>query len=220
MKVLAIGTHPDDIEFGCGGSLLKHKKNGDEIHFVVATCGEMGSLILKPDELALIRKKEACSAAKKIGASINFLKLKDGLSEYSEESKISLITLIRKLTPDICYIHARQDSFPDHKVVHDLSMASLIAAQGPWYQKAGGLPHQVKIILGYEVWHPLNHWQRVINIEETLEDKMICLREHKSQLSHLFYDKAASGLAYYRGSMAGVLAAEVFEVIFSNESSF
>ena len=60
MKVLAIGTHPDDIEIGCGGTLSLHKNAGHEIHLVIATRGERGGMT---QDMAKIRSQEALEAA-------------------------------------------------------------------------------------------------------------------------------------------------------------
>lgn len=213
MKVMAIGAHPDDIEFGCGGSLLKHKEKGDELLFVIATRGEMGSLCTESETLAEIRSEEARLAALGFGAELVFLNLKDGLCSFAEEDKVKLIKIIRNFRPEVCYIHGKQDLFPDHALIHNLSLSALTGASGSWYQVAGGLPHEVKEILGYEVWNPFGSWGRVIDISETLEEKVAALEKHKSQLEFISYDKAARGLAHYRGAMARKEACEVFEVL-------
>ena len=213
MRVMAIGAHPDDIEIGCGGSLFKYAQEGASLLFIVATSGQMGSISTSPEELSEVRRKEALASANHFGADLEFLDLVDGLSRYEDKDKYKLIRLIREFAPDLCYIHSRQDNFLDHKVVHELAMSSLLGAQGPWYQVAGGKPHKVNSILGYEVWHPLNTWQRVVDISKTLDKKLASLMEHSSQTSTIDYVRATKGLANYRGAMAGLQAAEVFEVL-------
>lgn len=213
MRVLALGSHPDDIELGCGGTLLKHKEKGDSLVFVVATHGEQGSFDKDPCEMVQIRNREARASARHYGAELIFLGLADGLTSFSLEEKKKLIKMVRDFKPDFCYIHGAQDHFPDHKIIHELGLSAITGAGGPWYQEVGGKPHKVKKILGYEVWHPLNRWQKVVDITETLHGKVRSLEEHQSQLENVDYDRAARGLALYRGAMAGKGAAEVFEVI-------
>ena len=59
MKVLAIGCHPDDLEIGCAGTLAKYKKLGHEVTAVHVCNGNLGHVIIEPDELRKIRIEEA-----------------------------------------------------------------------------------------------------------------------------------------------------------------
>ena len=65
--IMAFGSHPDDIEIGCGGAELKAMANGHEVIHVVLTSGEAGSLSINSEKLAGIREKEARKAAKALG---------------------------------------------------------------------------------------------------------------------------------------------------------
>ncbi|MDA0333991.1 MAG: PIG-L family deacetylase, partial [bacterium] len=61
MKVLAIGAHPDDLEYGCAGTLIKHAQRGDEVYMMIITDGSSGGQ-------ADLRAREQRKAAKIIGA--------------------------------------------------------------------------------------------------------------------------------------------------------
>ena len=63
MKVLAVGAHPDDIEFLCAGTLAKYKRLGHEVAIAIATNGEVGSSTLSKAEIAAIRHDEAAASA-------------------------------------------------------------------------------------------------------------------------------------------------------------
>ncbi len=125
-----------------------------------------------------------------------------------------MIDLIRAVRPEILFVHASSDAFPDHRVVHELVMAAVAGAAGPWYQEASGEPHMPPTILGYEVWHPLSSHQLAVDITATVERKLDALRCHQSQIEPTHYDEAFLGLARYRGvmSFSGTYA-EVFEVL-------
>ena len=69
MRVLAIMCHPDDMEFYCAGTLLKYKKQGHEVITCHAANGNMGHMVIMPDELREIRIKEAEMANKNQGVS-------------------------------------------------------------------------------------------------------------------------------------------------------
>ena len=70
MKVLAIGAHPDDIEIACSGTLAKCVKRGDEVTVCHVSTGNLGHVIIPPDELTEIRKKEAEKAGSLAGIAI------------------------------------------------------------------------------------------------------------------------------------------------------
>ena len=213
--VLSIGAHPDDIEIGAAGALLKLKDQGYRLVHLVVTNGDAGSLEIPKAELAAIRKAEAQAASVSLGAEQTiFLDAPDGLLSYTHEMKIAVVKVIRQLKPAVIFTHAAQDHFKDHQVVHQLTMTAVVAAQGPWYQDAGGEPYTVPEIYGYEVWNPLNVFQTAVDISEYFERKILALSKHSSQMSGVNYIGAVSGLAQYRGAMAmRGRYAEVFEVI-------
>ncbi|MCB9091217.1 MAG: PIG-L family deacetylase [Halobacteriovoraceae bacterium] len=214
MKVLAIGAHPDDIEIGCGGTLLKLVETGADVEIVIATNGESGDNKISKQELASLRQAEAGEAATIMGVrQVHFLDLEDGLSGYERSDKIKLINLIRKIKPQIVFVHSREDIFPDHKVVHEMTMSALKAAAGPWYQECIGDPHDVENIYGYEVWNPINNPQCFEDISKFYEKKIVALSKHQSQVTSINYCEAVKGLASYRGVMSFGKYAEAFEVI-------
>ncbi len=218
-RVLAIGAHPDDIEIGCGGTLAKLKDQGYELFFVVATFGEEGGSPPSKEDLKQAREQEAKNSAKVLGAlNVSFLGLEDGLLSYCKKDKIKLIAKIRSIKPDIVFLHSSTDQFPDHKVIHSLSIDSVSAARGPWYAEAGGQPHFVGQVYGYEVWNPINQPSLSVNIEGYIQIKMDALREHRSQIKEVRYLEAVEGLAAYRGAMSmNGKFAEVFDVMQTQE---
>ena len=78
MKFLAVGAHPDDIEFGCAAALIKEVKRGNEVRLIVLSRGEAGSAGT-PE----IREAEARDAARKIGASIEFWDFRGDVGDLS-----------------------------------------------------------------------------------------------------------------------------------------
>ena len=214
-RVLSFGAHPDDIEIGCGGTEAGLVKRGYQVSHVFATSGEAGSDRIAKSELAAIREDEARAAAGVLGVrDVEFLGMADGLTQFTPEMKIAVIGMIRKVRPEIVFVHAACDRLLDHRVVHDLVIGAVTAAAGPWYQDAGGEPWQVPSVLGYEVWHPLSTYQLAVDISAEIETKMAALACHRSQMEVIPYDQAFRGLARYRGimSISGDYA-EVFEVI-------
>ncbi len=216
--VISIGAHPDDIEIGCGGTELILRKNGYRLIHIIASYGEEGDMDTPPHTLAKQRKSEAYESAKIIGVDeVIFLNIPDGSHQYSKENKLDLMKLIRSYRPNIIFTHASCDHFPDHSMVHQLSMSAIQAAKGPWYPNAGENPHHVSTVYGYEVWHPINKHQYTSDISQHIELKMLALSKHRSQISKTNYVEAIHGLAKYRGitTMAGSYA-EAFEILVHN----
>ena len=181
--ILAFGAHPDDIEFGCGGTVRKLIEKGWSAVHVCVTSGEAGSSTIDRATLAATREQEARRAAEVLGAErVHFLRAADGLTQYSRDHKIAVINLIREVRPEILFVHASSDQFPDHKLIHELVMSAVAGAAGPWYQESIGKPHLASTILGYEVWHPLNTFQLSVDITTTVERKLAALRCHQSQI--------------------------------------
>jgi LmbE family N-acetylglucosaminyl deacetylase len=214
-RVLSFGAHPDDIEIGCGGTEAILVRQGFEVSHAILTSGEAGSRHMSPSDLACQREAEARASARILGARhVGFLHYPDGLTHYTREMKVDVIRLIRKIQPDTVFVHTREDQFPDHRITHDLVMAALEGASGPWYPEVIEEPHTVANVFGYEVWTPIAKPQTFIEISTVIQQKIEALKAHESQLKDTSYDKAILGLACYRGVMGRKGShAEAFEVI-------
>ncbi|MBI2136188.1 PIG-L family deacetylase [Candidatus Woesearchaeota archaeon] len=195
--VLAIGAHPDDIEYGCGGTLLKHVKHGDDVYILVLTLGEQG----EKDKSAGARKKEAENSAKGIGVNgINFGNLKDTRVAHSIETISIIESLLDRINPDIIYTHNKNDTHQDHK---NASLSTLSAARN------------VKTILMYESPSSTHEFkpQFFVSIDEFIEKKLELLKLHTSQERKRYMEiQALRGLAMFRGYEARAQFAEAFEV--------
>ena len=214
-RVLSIGAHPDDIELGCGGTELWLKERGYELVRAFVTSGEAGDRHMPKAELARLREAEARDSAKTCGvAEVVFLGEPDGLTHFTEKQRARVIDLIRRVRPEILFVHASHDTFPDHQVVHQLVLSALTGAAGPWFQETSGEPHTVTHVYGYEVWHPIPSPQLTVPIGAFLEKKLESLRAYRSQIEAVDYVSAARGLAAYRGvTSLQKEPAEAFEVI-------
>ena len=111
LDILAFGAHPDDVELGCGGTVIKHTDAGKSVGIVDLTMGEMGTR-----GTAELRLKEAEDAAKILGATVRVnLKMRDGfLSPENEDDLLKVITVLRKYRPEVVLANALEDRHPDH----------------------------------------------------------------------------------------------------------
>jgi LmbE family N-acetylglucosaminyl deacetylase len=112
MRVLAVGAHPDDIEFGCGGALLQHAARGDSILMAVMSQGAQGG---DP----IIRLEEQQRAAKFIGADLVVFDFPDGELGSTKRLSSKIESVVSDFTPDITYAHlAAHDMHQDHIAVN------------------------------------------------------------------------------------------------------
>ncbi len=110
LDVLAIGAHPDDVELGCSGILIKEVKRGKKVGIVDLTQGELGTR-----GTVETRYQEAADAAKIMGVQVREnLKMRDGFFVNDEAHQMQLIAALRKYKPEIVIGNVLEDRHPDH----------------------------------------------------------------------------------------------------------
>lgn len=110
LDILAIGSHPDDVELGCSGTLISEIKRGKKAGIVDLTQGELGTR-----GTIETRYQEAADAAKIMGLSVREnLKMRDGFFRNDEEHQLQLIRVLRKYRPEIVIGNILEDRHPDH----------------------------------------------------------------------------------------------------------
>jgi N-acetylglucosamine malate deacetylase 1 len=121
---LAIGAHPDDVELGCGGTIVKLISEGKKVGIIDLTEGELGTRGTRET-----RAEEAKNAGEILGITAREnLKLKDGFLTNSEDYQLKIVEKIRKYRPEIVLANAIDDRHPDHakaaKLVSDACFLS------------------------------------------------------------------------------------------------
>ncbi len=110
LHILAIAAHPDDIELGCAGTLIKHARKGQAVGIVDLTQGELGTR-----GSAELRLQEAAAAAKVMGMAVREnAGMADGFFRNDKEHQLQLVKYIRKYQPEIVVANALEDRHPDH----------------------------------------------------------------------------------------------------------
>ena len=110
LDVLAIGAHPDDVELGCSGILIKEVKRGKKVGIVDLTQGELGTR-----GTIETRYQEAADAAMIMGIHVREnLKMRDGFFVNDEAHQMQLIAALRKYKPEIVIGNILEDRHPDH----------------------------------------------------------------------------------------------------------
>lgn len=226
-RALAIGAHPDDIDFGCGATLAKWAAGGCEIHLLVCTDGSKGTWHGEADEAALIaaREGEQRQAAEALGVTgqIRFLGWVDGELRSDLEQRAQVAEAIRTTCPDIVLGHdpwKRYRLHPDHRHAGLLATEGVVAARDPKFFPEQGLdPHRPEKILLWEADEP-DHVEDVAGFEGT---KIKALLAHESQFESTMASSDDPELTRFRqrveaklaeaGRAAGIRHAEIFKLI-------
>jgi LmbE family N-acetylglucosaminyl deacetylase len=198
-EVVAIfGAHPDDLDWGCGGTAAAWTQGGKEVYYILTTSGEGGEdhqrgLVLPPAEMAEIREAEQRLAAAILGVKeVIFLHQPDGRVEATLAFRDQIVNVLRRLKPAIVMSmdpgHWSFDNFyhyhPDHR-------ATALAVVDAIYPAAGtstyiprpdeGLsPHKVREVYFSASSQPNTY----VDITDTIELKVRALTSHRSQLTH------------------------------------
>ena len=188
---LAIGAHPDDVEFQAGGTLAKWASHGSVVHHLILTDGSKGTWNPDEDIPALVetRKVEQASAAKALGASGDVIMLGevDGLLESDVTTRERVAYWIRKLRPNVVLGHdpwRRYRLHPDHRQAGWLTVDGLVAARDPFFFPDQDVPHhRPDALLLFEADEP-DHVEDVTGFEAT---KIAALLEHRSQYVTTMY---------------------------------
>ncbi len=193
-RVLLVMAHPDDPEFSCGGTLAKWAREGQEIRYLLLTCGDKGSDSpdVTPEMLCADRQAEQRAAAAVIGVkAVVFLNHHDGELVNTPDVRRDIVREIRRFKPDVIVTgdpttYFRMNSYinhADHRAAGAATLEAVFPAAGnrmyfPELLSEGLNPHSPK-----EVWmtgsNESNLW---VDVTDTLGIKIAALKEHKSQI--------------------------------------
>lgn len=195
MNILAIGAHPDDIEFGCGGTLIKYALKRHAVHLLIMTDGGKGG---DPAE----RRKEQEEAAKVLGAQQLFWGGYQDTEVPIERDLIQKVEgVLHRVRPELILVHWGDDTHQDHR---HLSTSVVTASR------------YTRNVLFYEGPTTANFTPSIfVDIDAVLEQKLKTLAAHASQVvktgvEGLSIVDLARAAAHFRGIQGRVRNAEGF----------
>lgn len=216
-KIIVISAHPDDEILGVGGTLLKHKKRGDEIYWLITTNILESQGFSK--ERVSSRSDEIKTVAKEIGAKKTFQLDYPTMSLSSS----SLITMVPKISevfnevkPEIIYCLNRSDAHSDHRITFDAVMACTKSFRYPF----------IRQVLMYECISETEFAPNLpekmfmpnyfVEITSFMYEKLEIMKVYESELGEHPFPRSLKNieaLATFRGASVGVEYAEAFQLI-------
>ena len=226
---MAVGAHPDDVEFGCGGTLAKWAADGCLVHHVVCTDGSKGTWDAAADVRALAERREGeqVAAARRLAGEhageVRFLRVVDGELIPDVEQRRAITLAIRELRPDVVLGHdpwKRYRLHPDHRAAGMLVCDAVVAARDPhFFPDLGVAHHRPSHLLLWEADEP-DHAEDVTAV---IERKLEALAAHESQFESTMHAVDEAELAAFGqrirdrlaglGAPYGFAAAELFKRI-------
>ncbi len=175
LDVLAIGSHPDDVELGCGGTLALLSRQGLKVGILHLTRGEAGTRGTVEE-----RRTEAVEAARILGATaVELMDCGDGRLRGGEKEEDELIEWLRRWRPELVLGPAPADRHPDHgrahQLVRDCSYYAGLARRGT------GEPHRPAAVFSYMQHDPFEP-SFIVDVSSTWEVKLEALAAYGSQL--------------------------------------
>ena len=175
LDILVFGAHPDDVELGCGGTVIKEVKAGKKVGVIDLTRGELGTR-----GTANTRNTETKLASEIMGVSIREnMDFEDGFFKDDEEHKLALIKKIRQYKPEIVITNAVSDRHPDHGRGAQITIDACFLA---------GLE---KIYTGQQLWRPraIYHYMQfnylmpdlVVDISAEMKEKLQAVKSYSTQ---------------------------------------
>ncbi len=196
-RALVVGAHPDDIDFGCAGTVATWVDAGIEVTYLLVTRGDQGGFDDTPrEQMATIREAEQRAAAKAVGVTdVRFLEgYRDGWVEPTRELERDIARVIRQVRPQRMIIQSPERNYERLPASHSDHMATGEAAIRAIYPSARNPYAWPELISdeGLEPWivtevfiaaHPgADH---PVDVTTTFDRKIAALREHRTQTEHM-----------------------------------
>jgi LmbE family N-acetylglucosaminyl deacetylase len=223
-RVMVVTAHPDDSEFGAGGTVAKLTREGKTVIYCILTNGNKGSSdrTMTPERLIKIREEEQTNAARVLGVDIiDFLGFEDCELENTRESRMAVTASIRRHKPDliICQNPTRTKnlggSHRDHRAAADIALDCVYPLARdhmafPELMAQGLEPHKVKEV--HTMWW--DNPEIVVDTTDTIDLKLKALQCHVSQIQDMAaMEKRVRDRGAVLGKPKGYAYAETFDRI-------
>lgn len=219
-KVLVIAVHPDDETLGCGGTILKHLANGDEVYWLVVTGPIKGDHPAFTDEFIAKRDAMVDSVSKAYGFNetikmnlptqkLHALDLKDIIVKMSD--------VIKRIQPDTIYMMYNHDVHSDHRVAFDAAYSCTKSFRYPFVKRIIMIEALSETEFALATQSTVFVPNVYVDITPYIDRKLEIMSMYEGELMEEPWPRSLStikALARVRGSRAGVMYAEAFQLLY------
>lgn len=227
VKILAVGAHPDDVEFLCAGTLARLAALSHEISILTISAGELGSVSLNIDESRELRLREARQAAAVLNAGFYYAGVKDKHIFFNDETRKAVCEIFRKAVPDIVFALSPRDYNLDHDATSLLARDAATAASARLFSTGNPTPAPPTAKIPYlyycepigqiDIFGTPVRSSTYVDVTEFIETKSRMLACHATQrewMQHRFgfdnYIETMTNWGLRAGAIAGFRFAEGF----------
>jgi len=216
-SVLVVAVHPDDETLGCGGTLLKHKVDGDEIHWLIATDIKesegfgISAINKRNKEIKKVESLYGFTSVNKLGLSTT------KVDEYGMSKLVSKIShVFNTVKPNIIYLPFKGDVHSDHKYIFDAAYSCTKNFRYPFIKKIYMMETLSETEFSLNTKEDSFVPNVFVNIDEYMDKKIEIMKTYESEMGiHPFprSERNIRALAIYRGATSGCDYAESFTLI-------
>jgi LmbE family N-acetylglucosaminyl deacetylase len=204
--VLAVGAHPDDIEFGMAGTLLLLRRAGCRLHYMTVANGSCGTTELPEEQIIAVRRAESMRAAEYLGAAYHASLCNDIQIYYDDQLIRKLTAVVREAEPYIMLVPSLEDYMEDHMITARIAVTAAFCRNMRNYPSIPELPPVEKDLMLYHAMPAgLTDGMRrrivpelYVDVSEVMDQKEKMLACHESQKSWL---DRSQGMDSYLQSM-------------------
>jgi N-acetylglucosamine malate deacetylase 1 len=217
MRVIVVATHPDDETLGCGGTLLKHRKNGDEIHWLIVTDVTPGQgfsqkkILEREGEIKKVTKMYGFKGVHRLGIPTMTVDLVPG-----QELIAKIAQVFQKVKPNVVYLPFQADVHSDHRKIFEAAYSCVKTFRYPFIRKV----LMMEVPSETEFAPALGHCHFVpnyfVDISGFMVKKLAIMKIFKSELGEHPFPRSLknlTALATFRGATAGCDYAESFMLL-------
>lgn len=212
-KVLVIAVHPDDETLGCGGTLLKHKSNKDEIHWMICTQTNKNNDFYKTRVNEIEKVIELYNFDSVHNLELDSMRV----DEYSMSELVSKISkVINEIKPNIIYLPFKDDVHSDHRKLFEAAYSCTKSFRYPFIKKIYMMETLSETEFSLSTKENAFIPNSFVDISEYLEKKLEIMKVFESEIANHPFPRSLENikaLATYRGATANCKYAESFMLL-------
>lgn len=216
-KVLVLAVHPDDETLGCGGTLLRHKANGDDVFWLIATCMKEEDGFSRDDIVSRQKQIQNVANMYEFSRACNLEIPTTRVDEYSMNELIKRISkVIQDIKPNIIYLPFREDVHSDHRRIFTAAYSCIKSFRCCFIEKT----LMMETISETEFAPAMNGCLFIpnyfVDISSFFEQKLAIMKVYESEVTEHPFPRSLDNIeaiAHFRGAMAGCKYAESFMIL-------